>query len=270
MEFFQSKEIKIFLTAFVAMVALTIGAMKMASSQQKVAVSQTEQTLDGTTITETPTGNEQQGELTGENTQPEENAPVVDSDVYKNGEKAQKEGDLRSALKYYTVASNNADPKVKSAALGALADIYMQYNDSKMVIETLEKQLEIEEDKDIRKKAYVNLAETYKYLDTYDKAIEMYKESYKTEKTPNDVIKLCELYEKLHDDDGIKNQILDYLKDYPYQVSLFNKYKSYLDQPASSTEENKSTEPEVQEYNPPGMEENATEESSTNDENSQK
>ena len=267
MEFLQSKAGKIFFIAFLIMVVLTIGAMKIGGSSATPPTTATEQAPEQA---ETSTNPE---EATAQQSQ--EGAPQAESgnaatafsnsDAYRNGKKSEQEGDLRSALKYYNIASNSEDVKTKSAALSALAGIYMQYNDSKMIIETLEKQLEIETDKDARMGAYESLASTYKYLDAYDKAIEMYKESYKVKKTPNAVLRLCELYEKLHDDNSIREQIYDYVGEYPQHFGMFQKYKAYLDQPVQEPEQ-KEFNPEQQEYtNPP---ENP-EDSATQTENNQ-
>ena len=237
MEFLQSKVGKLFVGAFVLMFALTIGAMKMGSTASSDTETTQEEITEETQAAENPEETQQEGEAQQGGSA---EASVSNSQAYQNGKKAANEGDLRSAIKYFNIASHSEDTKTKSAALGELANIYMQYNDSKMIIETLEKRLEIEQDKEIKKQAYTDLAETYKYLETYDKAIEMYQESYKLEKTPHDVLRLCEIYEKLHDDDSIRNQIFDYLSVHPNEISIFNKYSSYLDQPPV----------EEQEYNP--------------------
>ena len=243
MEFFQSRHAKLFLIVLLILGAMTLGVMKQLQNNPP-APPAAEQQEEEVALGQQPKESQQpaaNGETaaTGESGQAsnrdileteglELNEPSSETQALKDGLAAARNKNLKGAIRSFKIAAESQDKKVKKIALANLGDCYLQLNKEELVVDAFEKLLEIEEDPTVRKNAYEKLGETYKYNGELDKALSMYQESYNIDATPHNTLKICEIYETLHDASSIVTLLESYLKQNPGHKGYFGDYDHYM------------------------------------------
>ena len=232
MEFFKSRHAKLFLIVIIIMGAMVYGVLKQLESKTPSKAKTKQPSMVQTT---------KEGELQTETaqTEQEEEKPKIkeydpkydrsaEGKFVRDGLSAMGKGNLKGAIRNLKRASESDRVEVQKMALKNLGTCYLRLNDTDAVIETYEKLVKIEDDKNIKKEAYEKLGETYNFNNQYDKALDAYKNSYEVKQTIGSALKICDVYDKLHDTKALKEHIENHIKKHPDQKYMFNKYAQFM------------------------------------------
>ena len=224
-EFLQSKNAKLLLIVLIIFSAVAFGVWKQLENsngkpknvqQTQNKEAQGELVLEG----QTPMAELSENEMTAlENTEDASSAKA-----YELASSAFMQEKISAAIEQYLQAAESSDIEIKKNSLYKLIECYSKSNDTDNLITTYEKLLEVETDKDAKRNIYEELGSQYNNKGIYDKAIESYKSSYEMEATANNAVKLCEIYDKMHDEQSIQNIAKEFTAKNPGYGALFNRF----------------------------------------------
>lgn len=232
MEFFQSRHAKLFLIVVIIMGAMVFGVLKQLESKTPSRAKRPVATKHAKPTPEAEQPNEQNEQQGEEEQRINEYNPNFDKSpegkLIRDGLAAMEKGNLKGAIRNLKHASESGREDVKRVAFRNLGNCYLKLNDTDSVVEYYEKLVEIENDQNIKKEAYEKLGATYSFNNQYAKALDAYKKSYEIKQTVGSALKICDIYDKLHNTHALKVHIENHIKEHPNQKAMFNKYSQVM------------------------------------------
>jgi len=168
-----------------------------------------------------------------------------ENDAFSIGIRAKNEGNMPEAIRNLTIAASNPDENIRKPALNMLADCYMTEGNQQKTIETYETLLAIEHDEFVRKNIQEKLANSYADNGNLNKALEIYQSQYATSQSLDNVLKICDTYERMNNKEALIRQINEYTSKHPEDKGNFERYiqtKETVQKPAET--EDKAIESE--------------------------